>query len=309
MPDYNFSLIIPHYNSVELLSRLLFSIPKRDDLQIIVVDDCSSKNIQELDRIRNQYPHIAFLSTSINGGGGKARNIGLENAKGKYVFFADSDDYFTPGINLLLDRYSKKGEEYDLIFFNAQAVNSDTYQPSRRVNHLNRYISLYSSNPKKSILKLRFLFGEPWCKLINRNLIDTHHIKFDELPVHNDTFFSYMTGFYAKSFDVSNIVGYCVTERPVSVSTFRFGNRLLIKAEVFAKKNRFLANNNIDIFDDLMIVPFRLADRENSISKKELYSIVKKYKYSKIFIIKEVIIYPIKKIASKLLRILKLRNI
>ena len=40
----NYSIIIPHKNSPELLERCLNSIPERKDIEIIVVDDCSNEN-------------------------------------------------------------------------------------------------------------------------------------------------------------------------------------------------------------------------------------------------------------------------
>ena len=40
--DYNYSVIIPHYNIVPLLERCLKSIPDREDIQIVVVDDNSN---------------------------------------------------------------------------------------------------------------------------------------------------------------------------------------------------------------------------------------------------------------------------
>lgn len=49
---YNYSLIIPHYNTPDLLRRLLRTVTKRDDLQVIAVDDCSTKNLNKLDSVK-----------------------------------------------------------------------------------------------------------------------------------------------------------------------------------------------------------------------------------------------------------------
>ena len=49
MRNYLYSIVIPHYNSPTLLQRMLDSIPQREDIQIIVIDDCSSnENIKKL---------------------------------------------------------------------------------------------------------------------------------------------------------------------------------------------------------------------------------------------------------------------
>ncbi len=42
---FDYSIIIPHYNIPKLLLRCVKSIPERDDVQIIVVDDCSPENV------------------------------------------------------------------------------------------------------------------------------------------------------------------------------------------------------------------------------------------------------------------------
>lgn len=79
-PQY--SIIIPHFNSPHKLRRLLLSIPERDDLQIVVVDDTSTKMISEFEALKHEFSYVEFYSTVINGGGGKARNIGLDHATG-----------------------------------------------------------------------------------------------------------------------------------------------------------------------------------------------------------------------------------
>lgn len=58
----NYSIIIPHYNIPCLLDICLESIPKRDDVQVIVVDDCSSDSVKrELKRLEEKFPHVMFI--------------------------------------------------------------------------------------------------------------------------------------------------------------------------------------------------------------------------------------------------------
>lgn len=66
--------------------------------------------------------------------------------------------------------------------------------------HLNQYISLWNSDSHVAELYLRYIFGEPWCKMVRRNLLTNNGILFDETRVHNDTKFSYLVGYYAKKF-------------------------------------------------------------------------------------------------------------
>ena len=89
----NYSVIIPHHNIPALLQRCLDSIPERDDIQIIVVDDNSDSNKVDF----KKFPGIGRRNVEIyytkeGKGAGFARNVGLKYAKGRYLIFADADD-------------------------------------------------------------------------------------------------------------------------------------------------------------------------------------------------------------------------
>lgn len=88
------SVIIPVYNQENLLFQALGSIPKRDDVEIIVVDDASTDRTWErlrayaTDSVRN----IKTYRNETNRGVGFARNIAIDNATGEYIYGLDSDD-------------------------------------------------------------------------------------------------------------------------------------------------------------------------------------------------------------------------
>lgn len=212
--NYNFSLIIPHFNTHRLLERLLKSLPDREDLQVIVVDDCSNNDLNILEEVKQKFPKVEWYSTGTNGGGGKARNIGLEHANGKYLIFADSDDYFLPAFNDILETYND--ESIDLVYFKAQSINEENGKLSDRGDTINGLIDKYS---KKNILNIKQKFTAPWCRLISLQLVKKHKILFKENPVYNDMFFSMRVEQYAKRIKLDKTPGYCVTKRTGSVSS------------------------------------------------------------------------------------------
>jgi GT2 family glycosyltransferase len=66
----NYSLIVPHYDDTDRLERLLRSVPlERDDIEVIVVDDCTPDQ-QGLDLVRQRWPRVRWLSTPENAGAG-----------------------------------------------------------------------------------------------------------------------------------------------------------------------------------------------------------------------------------------------
>ena len=125
----NYSIIIPHKNTPLLLRRCLDSIPERDDIEVIIVDD-NSMNINWDDWKFNT--NVSLLKTYKNKGAGFARNIGLKRAVGKWILFADSDDFFSQQFTLLLDGY--RDSDYDIIYFMFTSVYSDSLLPSNRAS-------------------------------------------------------------------------------------------------------------------------------------------------------------------------------
>lgn len=250
-----YSIIIPHHNIPDLLQRCLSSIPQRNDLQVIVIDDKSDERyIPLLNQIEKEYSWIKFVYSKAGKGAGHTRNIGLEYAEGEYILFADADDYFTYCLGKVLDDY--KENLFDIIFFNAISLDTDTYTASNRSIHLNEMIKEYNKNPNKAIVHLKYTFGEPWCKIINHELIKKNGIRFSETIIHNDTKFSYLVGYYGQNIKIDTRAIYCVTDRKGSVSKKVSLDRLLTRTDVFSEANFFFKSHNINIFDERSLRPF-----------------------------------------------------
>ena len=91
----NYSIIIPHRNIPLLLRRCLDSIQRRMDIQIIVVDDNSDPGQVDFEHFPGlDEPCVEVYFTKEGKGAGYARNIGLKHAKGKWLLFADADDFY-----------------------------------------------------------------------------------------------------------------------------------------------------------------------------------------------------------------------
>jgi glycosyltransferase involved in cell wall biosynthesis len=91
-----FSVIIPVHNRAHLIRRALNSVLAQslDDYEIIVVDDGSTDDPRAVVEAIGD-PRIRLIRKE-NGGGGSARNVGIDAAGGRYVAFLDSDDEFLP---------------------------------------------------------------------------------------------------------------------------------------------------------------------------------------------------------------------
>lgn len=242
MNGCNYSLIIPHYNIPNLLRRLLSTIPQRDDLQIIVVDDCSSEEcVKELEKIKNEFPKAQFYSTDINGGGGKARNVGLQHANGKYLIFADADDYFNLCFNDCLDQY--KDTDFDIIYFAVNSVDTLTYHNCDRGAFILPQLSKFLTNKKAQNVK--FKFTAPWAKFISKKMVFDNNIKFQESIVYNDMRFSQLCDFYAQNINADLHAIYCITYRINSISCIDNPQKELEKVKVMIEYYNFFRENGI----------------------------------------------------------------
>lgn len=220
MSDFTYSIIIPHYNIPDLLERCLESIPSREDIQVIVVDDCSSAECvtKIKSELEPKFSNFQFVYQNQNGGGGKCRNKGLSLAKGKWLLFADSDDFFSDDLSFILDKYSTgEFDEYDIIYFRVGCVLSENTSIPSSERDFNKYrVDEFLATNEDRIL--RFLHSEPWGKMIKTDLVRAHNIKFSETKVCNDYYFSALTGYFANKIMGDTLYLYYVTVRDGSIS-------------------------------------------------------------------------------------------
>lgn len=87
------SIIIPYYNRPKKLRRCIDSVLNQtyQNFEILVIDDCSITAL-----VLKTDPRIKIYRNLENLGPGISRNIGLDNANGKYIAFLDSDDFWDP---------------------------------------------------------------------------------------------------------------------------------------------------------------------------------------------------------------------
>ena len=215
------SVIIPHYNSPEKLERMLESIDlKEDDVQVIVVDDRSDKDTDKLSDIRRRYSKKVEFYRNNKGkkGAGTARNIGLRHAMGKWLLFADADDYFTDGAWETI-RDACENSDAEVIYFSPTSVIEGTSEESDRHKYLAEMVREYADKgDRESELALRSGFDSPVSKLIRRELVEENGIRFDETPIANDVMFSVKTGITAKKTEGQTKPIYCITKEKTSLS-------------------------------------------------------------------------------------------
>lgn len=239
------SIIIPYFNSIQFLEKLLCTIPNVKDLEVIVVDDKSTENVNEYNKLAKQpeFNHVQFLcNLTSKKGAGICRNIGIKNATGKWLLFADSDDYFTQNFYEVIKKYFET--TYDVIFFRPTSV----YYPSGKI--ANRHIifekillDYYLKSNLKNELSLRYEIPNPYSKMIRREFILKNKIFFDEVIASNDVMFSTKVGYHMKHFKISNEIIYCITKSQgtltVDLGEDKFWSRIKVNVDYY----RYLKSN------------------------------------------------------------------
>ena len=128
------SIIVPVYNMEEYLHECVDSILSQTfkDYEIVLVDDGSVDTSPALcDQLAKEHSNIKVVHKP-NGGLGSARNAGVSNAAGDYIFFVDADDFLNDANCLQrLSLHLKEREYPDLLLFNMSYYYADskTFQP------------------------------------------------------------------------------------------------------------------------------------------------------------------------------------
>ena len=237
----NYSFIIPHHNTPDLLLRLIDSIPQREDIEIIVVDDNSDAD-KKPSIVRDDVKFF-YIDKEHTKGAGRARNVGLEHANGKWLIFADSDDFFSVAISDLLDKY--KDSDSDLVYFKVEGRDSETLNLVSRGMIYNQYLDKYErlhNDYAADILKYSHVV--PWCKIIRRSLVEINNIRFEEVRYSNDVMFITKVANSARKIEVSDIVAYYVTVRLGSLISQKSVESRRCRSAVAIRQKKFLWDNH-----------------------------------------------------------------
>lgn len=234
------SIIIPHYNSLQLLKRLLASIPVKEEIQVIAVDDKSNIDAKEWEALAGEFPYVElYWNETDEKGAGVCRNIGLEHAVGKWLLFADADDYFVDNFYTYTADYFSS--ENDIVFFMPTSVYEENGEPAER--HLfykkliRNYILDYSH---RNELLLRYEHEAPWAKLIRRSVVCENNILFEAVRYSNDIMFSMKVARHAKKIAVDKNILYVITKSKNTLTTTINPDSAKIRLNVFLRKIQYL---------------------------------------------------------------------
>lgn len=188
------SVIIPVYNAEPYIRECIESILSQTytNFELLLVDDGSPDDCGRIcDEYAEQDIRIHVFHKE-NGGVSKARNLGLEYAKGNYICFIDSDDWVDVDMLETLIGWEQK-KQTDLLFYGFKYESStgcsDTINLLRQLSDI--YEGADSIVEVCYLLEKHELFGWTWNKLFKNSIIQKEQIRFnEEISIQEDHIFT-----------------------------------------------------------------------------------------------------------------------
>src|SRR5699024_6931123 len=193
--DITLSILIPVFNTEEYLEECIDSLLHQNlkDYEIIMINDGSTDSSKKIiHSYMEDYPFIRYYEQT-NSGQGTARNVGIDHARGKYIYFMDSDDYLVEyKLNKLLNIVIE--ENLDGIFFEGEAfLHGNVEMKLQQFDYIRKKeYGCYSSG---ELLLSDFslnndLIVQPCLYIVKKSVLIDHNLYFPDKYKHEDEFFS-----------------------------------------------------------------------------------------------------------------------
>lgn len=193
-----FSIIVPVYNAEKTLERCLESIVNQpfSDYELLLINDGSTDGSDAICRSYSEtYKQICYYSKE-NDGVSSARNLGLEQAKGDYILFVDSDDYVSENYFETISDALKDGFP-DLLMFGYRNFGGTSTAWNTGI--------FFESDERQIAGKIasamqQYLFSSLWSKAFKRQVIRQHEFRFvDDLSIGEDQVFVFTYAMHIQS--------------------------------------------------------------------------------------------------------------
>ena len=204
------SIIVPFYNVEQYIEECIRSIYNQDvplkEYEVICVDDCSPDGSRAIvERLQKEYPTLRLLIHTENKRQGGARNTGLREAKGKYVWFVDADDMVEPTI---MGRILKITEDNQLEILQFDYICS-IHENCDKLGDVQSDIQtgekyLFFGSEESWTDKI----CGPWRQLYDKSFLELNNIRYEENIQYEDTDFVLKAFLIAQKVQYTNVCAY-----------------------------------------------------------------------------------------------------
>lgn len=219
------SIIVPVYNVAEYLLKCLNSVANQSytsNVECVIVDDCGTDDSIELaqDFINAYQGPIFFriIHHKENKGLSGARNTGILESKGLYLYFLDSDDYLTCGCLESFVKLIEKYDQPDFIIGGSSATKGFPFFSLENRPELPE-CSADCSYIKRIMLHRSVLPMTAWNKMIKRSFLLDNSLFFKEGIIHEDEYWNLMIVHSLKKLVINKCNTYVYNIRSNSIIT------------------------------------------------------------------------------------------
>lgn len=274
------SIIIPAYNVDKYLEKCLQSVLNQEsiDYEIIIINDGSTDLTLKIAKtFEKKYSNIIVIDQK-NKGIAEARNIGIKNARGKYISFIDSDDYILP--DLYKNIFTVLKEDFDIACFDFLRVNEGE---NIKLNNEKVKISTLNNEQAMKAYLSNEISSYLWDKIYNVKLFKENNIKFPANRLYEDLRTSYELMEKSNKIIKTNIKGYAYIQRDGSITKSIVEKNLNDFSEEYIKVlDSIESNYNIKSSKELIaykVIKYNAIIRMKQKLKNQSYYIDERIKY------------------------------
>ncbi|MBE9046044.1 glycosyltransferase family 2 protein [Pleurocapsales cyanobacterium LEGE 10410] len=280
------SVIIPAYNTEKYIAQAISSALAQTlkDIEVIVVDDCSTDNTVEIVRGFSD-PRVKLLLNPKNLGAGGARNKAIQAAKGKWIAVLDSDDWYAPQRLEVLVKIAEH-KNADLVADDSYLIEDGASTPwSTVINESGVEVSSIQQFEAADFI-LTDIEGKPGLRLgftkpiFRREFLVENQIKYENIRVTQDFWFDISCFMHGAKFFLLPEAYYFYRARQGSLVSSNKIQRMEEECEVIT---RFLKNTDYLNHNEPVAKAMQLKLQE---TRKWLnyYSVVEPLKQGKILV-------------------------
>lgn len=182
------SIIVPFYGVEKYIEECIRSLYNQDipqeEYEVICVDDCSPDGSRAIvEQLQKEYPTLRLLTHMENKRQGGARNTGLREAKGEYVWFVDSDDVVFPNVYKTILSTAEK-DKLDVVQFDYVRDIKKPDKQQSRCDEIQEGMTYLSADGSYEWFDK---ISGPWRQIIRRQFLIDEQIRFVEGVQFEDT--------------------------------------------------------------------------------------------------------------------------
>ncbi|PSL40667.1 glycosyltransferase involved in cell wall biosynthesis [Planomicrobium soli] len=248
------TVVTPAYNAEQFIEKTMDSVLaqtlNKDQIQYIIVDDCSSDHTSSIIReYASKYDHICFVQLHENSGSaGLPRNIGIELATSKYITFLDADDWLEEdGLERLCKILEETGDDY--------VVGKTIKYENSGQSIIGEFESI-SERRNVSPFAIPYFFYHmgPRARAVRLSLLNEHNIRFPEMKFGEDKSFFIEVFLHANSVSTTTAPIYYVNRTAENDSSLTKVTTALDKRKLDLKIVHYIKSLNLEVEKEKIIL-------------------------------------------------------